>query len=146
MHAMKRGETGITNIKVWAVPGCLRDHPDSGGQFSVILSPRLFPRIAVPLFPKPFRQRQSGKVRGGEASVGLDAEALEHGGQLACMLRRMPGRALVEHVYRLHAEEGFHLLPARLVGKPGPPLLQPPTDRIPRKPAPPPPPLNAPRR
>ena len=65
------------------------------------------------LFPEPFWQRQSGKVLGGKAPVGLDAVALEQGGQLTHMLRRVPGRTLKEHVYRLHAEEGLDLLPAR---------------------------------
>src|SRR3972149_2644722 len=54
------------------------------------------------LFPQSLGQRQAGKIFGGEPSVRLDAEALEHGHQLARVLRRMPGRALEEHVYRLH--------------------------------------------
>src|SRR5450759_1061460 len=82
------------------------------------------------LFPEPLWQRQSGKIRGGESSVGLDAVALENGGQLAHMLRRVPGRTFVEHVYRLHAEEGLDFLPARFVGKSVPPFLQPRDDRI----------------
>lgn len=79
---------------------------------------------AVQLFPKALGQRQAGEILGLQPAIGFDAEALEYRGQLARVLGRVPGRAFVEHVHRLFAEEGLDRLGAGLVGEPVPPVLQ----------------------
>lgn len=43
------------------------------------------------LFPQPFGQRQPRQIFLSQPAVGLDAEALEHGGELPRVLRRVPG-------------------------------------------------------
>jgi hypothetical protein len=80
--------------------------------------------VATPaLFPNPFRQGKTGKVVGSEPAVWLDAEAFEHGDQLAHVLRRMPCRAFEKLMHRWGTIEGFDFLAARLVLKLAPPFL-----------------------
>ena len=78
---------------------------------------------ASALIPNPFRQRKTSKIINGEPAIGFDAEAFEHGDQLADVLRRVPCRALEELVHRRSAIEGFDFLTAGLVLELAPPDL-----------------------
>ena len=67
-------------------------------------------RAAEHLLPKPLGQSQACEILGAQTAIGLDAETLEHGDQLAHMLRRMPRLAREQHVTGLYAEKGLNLL------------------------------------
>src|SRR5262245_60065647 len=59
--------------------------------------------------PEAGRQWQTGVVRRSERAVGRNAAALEHGHDLARMLRRVPGAALHDVMQRLLAVIGCEL-------------------------------------
>src|SRR5262245_30735795 len=61
------------------------------------------------LLPEAGRPGQARIVPRRERPVWRDAETLEHGDDLARVLRRMPGAALEQVVQRLEAVIGFHL-------------------------------------
>jgi len=50
--------------------------------------------FAVLLFPKLFGQREAGEIFSGKPRIRLDAEALNYGDQLACVLRGVPSGTL----------------------------------------------------
>ena len=76
------------------------------------------------LFPKSLGQRKTRQRFRLQTRFRFDAAAFEHGRELARVLCRVPGRAFIEHIDRLHTKKGFHLLLAGLVVELVPPLLQ----------------------
>src|SRR3954466_7822949 len=80
-------------------------------------------RGEVVSLPEARRHRQARIVLRGQRSIGLNAEALEHGDDLARVLCRVPGAALEQVVKRLQAVIGLDVSATGFVRQGIPPPL-----------------------